>query len=259
MHYREIQPPSTLSSVVRFFWTLEYDGALGKPVKYKLLAEGFPGLIFFFNSQYGAINGQTTEHKEFSILGKFKMMGVYLHPYALSLLFNLPAKELIHQQVTLDTLGGEAFKELQERLFEAPTDEQRISVMISFLHDKLKRATSTHGRFQACVQYVISQGGNVGLDTLSQLAGISSRQLERRFKEEAGFSPKLFSRLVRFQASLRLATANTLSTMTDIGYAAGYFDQSHFIREFKEFSGISPKQYFRLSKQNVADNFIQLP
>jgi AraC-like DNA-binding protein len=258
MQYREILPPSALSSIVRFFWILEYDGALGKPVKYKLLAEGFPGLIFFFNSQYGALNGQTTEHKEFIIPGEFKMMGVYLHPYALSLLFNIPANELIHQQVTLDTIGKNLFKGLEERLFDAPDDEQRINLMIRFLYEKLNGITIPSKGFQACIQHVVNNGGSTELDTLSRLVGISHRQLERRFKKEAGFSPKLFSRLMRFQACLRYAKKET-NSMTDLAYLAGYFDQSHFIREFKEFSGICPKQYFKLAKQNVADNFIQLP
>ena len=71
---------------------------------------------------------------------------------------------------------------------------------------------------------------------------MSDRSFERRFKELAGFSPKLYSRIARFQAALTHYGSGL--PLTDIAHNCGYYDQSHFINDFKEFSGYSPKVYF---------------
>jgi AraC-like DNA-binding protein len=237
---------------------LEYNGASQFPVQYKLLAEGFPGLVFFFKNQYGAVNGQTTEHRSFSMTGNFKMMGVYLYPYAMPLLYKIPSHEFTNQHIPLDELCKAEFSELQERILETETDAGGINILSDYLCRKSMRAMGVRDKFHQCVLHVIDQFGNVEVDRLAQHAGISNRQLERKFNVSVGLSPKVYSRLMRFHASLRFIKSGTMKTLTDIAYAAGYFDQSHFIREFKEFAGLSPGEYFSLPAINRADNFIQL-
>lgn len=258
MHYQEIKPPPSLEHLVRFFWILEYNGASEFPVQYKLLAEGFPGLVFFFKNQYGAVNGQTTEHRSFSMTGNFKMMGVYLYPYALPLLYKIPSHEFTHQHIPLHEFCKAEFSELQERILEAQTDAASIDILSDYLYRKSIHAGDAGNKFHQCILHVIDQFGNVEVDRLAQQAGISNRQLERKFSASVGLSPKVYSRLMRFHASLRFIKSGTMKTLTDIAYAAGYFDQSHFIREFKEFAGLSPGEYFSLPAINRADNFIQL-
>jgi len=72
---------------------------------------------------------------------------------------------------------------------------------------------------------------------------LSERQFERQFRKFSGFSPKLFSRIVRFQSALT-QYGNNEKSLTEIALETGYYDQSHFIHDFKEFSGYHPKQYF---------------
>jgi AraC-like DNA-binding protein len=258
MHYQEIKPPAALQHLVRFFWVLEYNGASEFPVQYKLLAEGFPGLVFFFKNQYGAINGQTTEHRTFSMTGNFKMMGAYLYPYALPLLFKIPSGEFTHQHIPFNELHKAEFRDLQEKILESVTDAQGIHILSEYLYNKSIRATGMNDKFHQCILHVIKQYGNVEVDQLARHAGISNRQLERKFGAFVGLSPKVFSRLMRFHTSLRFIKSDTIRSLTDIAYAAGYFDQSHFIREFKMFAGLSPGEYFNLPAHNRADNFIQL-
>lgn len=257
MHYQEIKPPAALQHLVRFFWVLEYNGGSQFPVQYKLLAEGFPGLVFFYKNQYGAINGQTTEHRSFSMTGNFKMMGVYLYPYALPLLYKIPSHEFTHQHIHLHELCKNEFAELQERILGAVTDVEGINILSDYLYQKSIRIAGASDKFHQCILHVIDHGGNVEVDRLAQHAGISNRQLERKFRASVGLSPKVYSRLMRFHASLRFIKSDTMKSLTDIAYAAGYFDQSHFIREFKAFAGLSPGEYFNLPAGNRADNFIQ--
>ncbi len=80
---------------------------------------------------------------------------------------------------------------------------------------------------------------------------LCTRQFERRFKEYSGFSPKLFSRITRFQSSLD-SFGNKDKSLTDIAYDCDYYDQSHFINDFKEFSGYHPSQYFSGQAEGTA-------
>jgi AraC-like DNA-binding protein len=83
---------------------------------------------------------------------------------------------------------------------------------------------------------------------------LSERTLERRFKQSIGISAKLFSRICRFQESLNQLRKNKYDKLSDIAYENGYADQSHFIRSFKEFTGVSPFDYRKQLKE-VAENF----
>jgi AraC-like DNA-binding protein len=85
------------------------------------------------------------------------------------------------------------------------------------------------------------------LETVEQLSAqfnLSQRQFERKFTEYAGFTPKVYSRIIRFQSALS-HYGSDYKSLTDIAYECGYYDQSHFIHEFKEFSGYHPGQYFK--------------
>ncbi len=76
------------------------------------------------------------------------------------------------------------------------------------------------------------------------------RQFERKFKQFSGFSPKLFSRIIRFQSAIKKYDDKKMP-LTEIAYECGYYDQSHFIHDFKEFSGYSPMQYFSGKAEGV--------
>ncbi|WP_317162601.1 helix-turn-helix domain-containing protein [Myroides albus] len=83
---------------------------------------------------------------------------------------------------------------------------------------------------------------------------ISERTLERLVKQYVGMSPKVYSRIIRFQANLNLLRESSFKSLTELTYESGYFDQSHYIREFKTFTGSTPKQYL-LDTQEQLLNF----
>jgi AraC-like DNA-binding protein len=86
------------------------------------------------------------------------------------------------------------------------------------------------------------QGGQVNIRELSTQYFLSQKQFERKFKEHSGFMPKLYARIVRFETALSGYSRNR--SLTEVGYESGYYDQSHFIHDFKKFSGHHPRSYF---------------
>ena len=87
---------------------------------------------------------------------------------------------------------------------------------------------------------LLHKNGNVPIEKIASLACLSLRQFERVCKERVGFSPKLFSRLIRFSSAYRMRENFPLLSWTSIAYDCGYFDQMHLIRDFKEFTGVAP-------------------
>jgi AraC-like DNA-binding protein len=258
MKYQEAKPCEALRQIVRYFWSIDQENEISVPSRYVLFAESSPSLVFFHTDHSSLLAGQTTSFREMHIVGKFTMVGACLYPYAIPLLFRLPAAELTNAAFDFYAVeGGRESRLLKERVFEADSFIEKIQHLTNYFLNKASRVTVVEKGIQGCVQDIIQRGGQPDVQQITHQLGISIRQAERKFNESVGFSPKLFSRLVRFHSSLKFS--GTDHSLTDIAYSSGYFDQSHFIREFRQFSGMSPGRYFRLTPSHLADNFIRLP
>ena len=258
MLYKEIQPPPILSDIVRYFWIIESDEVPVTPLKYRLFAESSPGLVFFYHFNYGLISGLTDSHREFMMDGKLGMMGAFLYPYAIPLLFNIPSEKITNTTVEIsDFLGNEGLM-LREEVMNASTNTQRMEIISKFLLKKVKNIFKQDKGLAEGVRQIVRYKGGVSIDSLVDNMGISGRHFDRKFLSVVGIAPKVFSRLIRFQSTLQLPQTMPVKNLTDLALSAGYYDQSHFIRDFKEFSGLSPKQYFKLEGHKTADNFVTM-
>ncbi len=255
MHYREVKPRVELANLVRYFWVIEHSDTTNSAVPFRLFAESCPGLVFFCRSGYAAVSGVTTTARSFTISGGFKMIGAYLYPYALPLLFRTSAKEFTEKQILLSDLAPRAAQELSDQIMNSCDTTEQIKCISDFILGCTPFYLNKN--VHAGVHQLMNSQGNCGIDDVASVSNLSLRQLERNFYNEVGVSPKLFSRLIRFQQALRLPVVADTS-LTDIALQSGYYDQSHFIRDFTSFAGITPKQYFSLAPSVRADNFIQL-
>jgi len=258
MRYRETLPPPALSDMVRYFWSIESDDASKTLMAYRLFAESAPGLVFFYHYNAGLVSGITHGHRDFAMPGKLGMMGAFLYPYALPFLFQESPQALTNTTVAIaDFLGSEGTS-LKNEIANAQHHDARMAALTRYLLRKLKsRRQESNGLFQ-CIQHIVHYKGATTIDALVSDLGISGRHFDRKFMNAVGTSPKAFSRLIRFHASLSLRRAKDVGNLTALALQAGYYDQSHFIRDFNTFAGLSPKQYFNLSDHHAADNFVKL-
>jgi AraC-like DNA-binding protein len=258
MVYREILPPPALSHIVRYFWIIESEELSAEPLKYRLFAESSPGLVFFYHYDYALISGITDSHREFMMEGKLGMMGAFLYPYAMQRLFNVSSEELTNRTIEIsDFLGNEGLI-LKNDIVNAGGNDKRVEILSQFLFGKMKYTIDRDDGVCAGVQQIVRHKGGLSIDTLINDIGISGRQFDRRFIKGVGIPPKVFSRLIRFHSTLQLPRQMAVKNLTELALYAGYYDQSHFIREFKTFSGLSPKDYFKLGKDQIADNFVRM-
>jgi len=104
---------------------------------------------------------------------------------------------------------------------------------------------------------LLNSENSISIDTLSQSLCISNRGLQKLFKKHIGMSPAYYRKIIRFNKATQLLSSDSNSSLTEISYACGYFDQAHFIKDFREFGGISPSEFLRFkSKSSDFYNYI---
>jgi AraC-like DNA-binding protein len=263
MKYAQLLPPASISKYVRYFWVLENDTSTKSFNMLSPLADGCPGIFFQHSSAgtfYDASNrilpevylyGQTITPIEFYIRGNFKTLGVCFYPYALKSIYGLNASELTDNCLDITLLTAQ----LRDELVNANSTRRQIEIFVSYIAEEIKQKNPTlDGETEYALRQLITSKGIVSLKSLQQKLNLSERSLERKFSQQIGISPKLFSKVCQFQASLHQLRQNNYTTLSDIAYDNGFADQSHFIRTFKTFAGISPLQFQKGGRKST-ENF----
>lgn len=258
MNYQQIYPTEQLRKYARYFWVLEDDSLDFSEKTFKIMPDGLAGLIFQENKKSFLskdnqelpqlfLYGQTTKHTEHKAIKTFRNIGIYFQPTALKSIFGIDANELTNQHIDIDALIK---TNITDQLLNIATAEQKIELLSSFLIQQAeKRKTENEKVIFASEQ--LQKG--LSLPTIQTELNISERSLERYFKQHIGISPKLYARINRFQSALEQIRQTQFDKLTNIAYQSNYFDQSHFIREFKEFAGTSPKNFILQANEQVAN------
>lgn len=257
MKYFIIAPPPPLKEHVRYFWALEGEASTNTPYVHRTMADGCAELVFHYRGVFDEItkaneweksysaglSGPSSQFRRFTIRQNFGIFGAYLYPFAASQLFSISGPELSNNMLDMKTIDAGEGLELEEKISLAQDHVARMNIISTYLLMKLtKTKKQPPGVFEA-IKYLICTQGEPRVKELAQRNFTSIRQFERNFKHFTGFSPKFFSRIIRFQSSLR-EYGDKNKSLTEIAYKYGYYDQSHFIQDFKEFSGYNPRRYF---------------
>ena len=187
--------------------------------------------------------GQLTRSFTMSFDKPCVCVGASLYPWVGNLLYNIPANEFTNELLPLDRL--ESSNNLYEQLMSCENINGLFDQLDKYL---LKRLLSKQVDLLICdlAKQIIREPVR---DTIRQnfpTINLSRRRIEQRFKENTGLTMGSFARKARFQKAVDLMESQVPANMlTEIGLHAGYYDQSHFISDFKEFSGLSPKQFIR--------------
>jgi AraC-like DNA-binding protein len=141
-------------------------------------------------------------------------------------------------------LWGRAAHEIRERLLEAGHLELRLDVFESVLAARLPKVRGVH---PAVAHALARFAAATDVREVVEESGYSHRRFIALFRQAVGLTPKLYSRVLRFQDALARAAARQEASCVDLALEAGYSDQSHFNREFREFAGLPPGEYRRIS------------
>jgi AraC-like DNA-binding protein len=184
------------------------------------------------------------------------IIGVHFRPGGAFPFLNAAAHELAGTHVDLMALWGQSAVKLRERLCAGVNPGERIRLLERALTAHLFKPLEHHPAVEFALHAFERIHAGPAVRDVAQAAGISHRRFIQIFEREVGLSPKMYSRLRRFQRTLDLAQRMTGPEWARLALDCEYCDQSHFIRDFQIFSGLSPKNYLRQRSENLLQNHV---
>lgn len=267
MHYKTVEPPPTLEPFVDCLWILAAPCGEGDAEPEIVLPDGKTELMVHFGDDFekreGGIfqrqarvlmSGQLTERILLRPTGTIGVVSVRFKAAGAARFFQLPFDQIVDQVVDFSRFEKEVSQQLHDEVARCSSHEERLEVMRSLLVQRLREESQEDIFVRQACQYITKSEGEYSVRELVKLIGFSERQLERKFKKQVGISAKTLARIMRFQKFIALTKASSHLTLADAALACGYYDQSHFIRDFTRFSGVSPRHYLTTSHP-LSDHF----
>nr|WP_217645604.1 helix-turn-helix transcriptional regulator [Thermophagus xiamenensis] len=158
--------------------------------------------------------------------------------------FNIPLSELYEQSISLEYLiDKDIIQSVEENLNIAKSDFERIKILDELFLNKLKKRDLDLLIYKAVLE-ISAAKGNIRIKELSQKLFISIDAFEKRFRKSVGCTPKQFSSLIRLKSIIQTHRPKNL---IDLALENGFYDQAHFIKEFKLFTGLTPSEFYNAS------------
>lgn len=255
MTFSYVPPLEDLKGDVEHFRIAEYAGSEGTAIK--VCPNGLPGLVFQHHNGDSAIkcivtnsgrivhlptlflHGQITELAVMNFKsGSYLSVQAVLKPHALKTLFGMDASILTNANRWYPDFSGE---ELNAQLVNAKSSQECVELLSTFLLAKLRQARPRDLLVEESLSFIHENINVITLKDLLRHLHISERQYEKRFLQTVGVTPQFYIRVKRFNEAIRLMDTGEYERLSDVAYALNFYDQSHFIRDIKQFSGITPK------------------
>jgi len=255
--FTEIRPQEALKPYVKRFYF--YEASSTETFDDVVFPSGNMELIFnlgnghwktkkndpFYTAPPVELWGQITKPMVVRSVGKNFMLGVRFYPHTAAYFFHEDVSAFNNEVTDGTDVFGTSLENLHELLLTYTNAADRIAMLEHYLLSRLAASEKRHARIKLVADIADrlrdhQDGPRVG--TVSQRNKISARYLHQLFSQYTGLTPKLYCQISRFQHSLQLLQGGD-QKMTSIGYDSGYFDQSHFIREFKTFTGLTPASF----------------
>jgi AraC-like DNA-binding protein len=264
-----IKPTGLLSKYIKNYFIVETDKSEDYLPNERVYPCGYATLVFHYgppsifqkrgSSKYIEPNlvicGQQTSYYDLSLSGKTGMILIVFRPHGVKSFFNFPITELLNENLPLHDLINNVTIELEDKLFNAPDNKQRIAHLEDFLIKRL----STYGegfafhndefeRVEYALEIIENSKGQIRTLDIAHEVCLGIKQFERTFSKYVGINPKKYASIVRFQNVIQMKRKHDNSSMFQLAFDNGYYDQSHFIHDFKSLTGLTPKAFFKGNK-----------
>jgi len=257
MNYQLYTPTHELQPFVKCFWSLD-DDEKQKAVKQRILPDGCMEMIFHYGDPYrqyfedgssiiqprSFVFGQIPKYIEIAPTGVSGIISARFLPDGIGAFIKMQVTRLENKAVSLSEIFNEEGSILEKQVISATSNDDRINLIETFLLSKLTEQHTIDTITKSCVDTIFQSHGQIGIGTLAGKMNINRRNMERRFTTVIGISPKQLAKVARLQATLKMLGQKNFTNLTEIAYENGYFDQAHFIKDFKEFTGMNPKSFF---------------
>ncbi len=264
--YYRFAPAAALEPFVDCYWALRSQADLPTGIPERIVPDGCFELIFNFGSRHRHYNqrdlqrfsslgssiliGQRTRyfHTELAANSSegLRAVGIRLRPEGLYPLCGMLAGEIVDEVIPLDAVWGAAVAETEEQLLAARSPDRLPSLLDAFLLGRPDLRRQAHPGLDAAIRRIRQCKGHLRIDALAAELNLSIKQLERLFKGALGVSPKRYARIMKFSdLHAWLDRPDASINWAAVAAAMNYYDQNHFIKNFKEFSGLLPGEYLK--------------
>jgi AraC-like DNA-binding protein len=252
MIYRVFPPHRRLACHVACLWYLRKPADASAPPD-RVLPDGCMELVFNLRTPFSRADatgrferqppailvGQLSRFMLLHSTTEAEVLAVRFAPAGGHAIFRLDLDEITDRHVALENLGG-PWRELAARIADAPTLAARVRLLEEALLRRCPPGCEADPRAAAAAGLLAASETPPRIAAVAGAVGLSERQLERRFRREVGLTPRHFARLARFRRMLG-ALDRADPRWADLAARAGYSDQPHLVREFREFSGLAPR------------------
>lgn len=243
--YFEFLPDVRLQQFIYCYWELKTTAPLDEAFMYRVVADGCIDIYFDLNDPSdNYVMGFCRKYTEFPLDNAFHYVGVRFLPTMFPQLFKVDASQLSNRYEKLEAVVPATANFIASRFHPGMNPVEMAGLFDHWFMDVLSGASfDEDNRLYEAIGIILQQSGVLNVET-DLNTGISPRQLRRLFEFYIGDTPKIFSKVVRFQNILRAKPSTQSLRNNKLFFDVGYYDQAHFIKEFRNFYGVTPSKAF---------------
>ncbi len=260
MFYKKYRPAKELEDYVECYFV--WEGNPEKTLDIESPPNALCSLVFNYAEEYRISNlkyrnqtvpicfvsGQALGNYTLHLKGRIGVVGIAFRPAALYHFYGVPMYELTDERICFSEICSESCQELHRSIGMAMDNQEKVQLLEKYLFRILDRPKYGQEAIIASANEIFDEKGQTNITELLDKVPMSRRNFERKFLEEVGISPKTYAKIRRFGYTCSLMAGNRDVNLMDVLHQGGYYDQSHFIKDFKYFSGRTPRRY---AKTNV--------
>ena len=264
MLHQIITPTGILQQFISCYHIMETDNPVGFLPKHRIYTYGSIVLVFHYYDPSlfqkrnelpyieprTVICGQQTNYYDLALAGKTGMIFIVFKPFGAGMLFKMPMNEIENDNVALEYIIKSDALVIEDKLQTVKSNHQRLKFIEDFLLRRLKQNYKDYNQISAAFKAIYNNKGQVSIRRLAEFSCLSIKQFERKFSELVGSNPKQYLRILRFQDVLQMKKNNPHKNYTSLAFECGYYDQPHFIHDFKTITDLSPKEFFEMQNSD---------
>lgn len=255
------QPASVLRPFINRHIILNGEEDANASFLFQIPPTGYSGLAFHLTNNRINVDGvkmppsfligQYTQRMRVQFKEKIELLISFFHPSQLFRFFLFPMYKLTNLTISLSEVIGDQMADKLVKKIRKPNEySNKIEQLENYLLIEQKKAKTKWNPADKAISDIVKSKGKYSVEDLAKLNNVTRRYLEKNFRERIGLSPKLYSKIIRFNYLLELLGKSSKPTWLDLLEECGFYDQAHLIKDFHEFTGEIPSRFF---KQNIID------
>lgn len=194
------------------------------------------------------LDGANTISRKMGFFGHVELLGIRFYTGGAYPFLGLPLYHLKNEIALLDRVANLDLLRLHGRLYETPSLASRINLLEAWLFKLLALGKERHPLISHSLTLLRTSGSEVSIPAIARKLAVSQRHLERLYQSQVGMSPKQYAQLLRIESARIALKQQTVQTTTELAVELGFYDQPHFIREFRAVIGMTPFAYMKRSQ-----------